>query len=117
MGHRKHPAGARAWHVCNASQERATGRLQKLPSNLPPVSRLQVDVCHRGTAPGDYTGGPHSRCTGRVQAGTGCRDNDCALMRFIQMILREGRQALITFIDYSAAFDTESQMFLDEALA
>ena len=33
------------------------------------------------------------------------------------MILREGRQAVITFIDYSAAFDTESQMFLDEALA
>ena len=25
--------------------------------------------------------------------------------------------AVITFIDYSAAFDTESQMFLDEALA
>ncbi len=33
------------------------------------------------------------------------------------MILREGWQAIITFIDYSAAFDTESQMFLDEALA
>ena len=33
------------------------------------------------------------------------------------MILREDRQAVITFIDYSAAFDTESQMFLDEALA
>ena len=33
------------------------------------------------------------------------------------MILREGRQAVITFIDYSAVFDTESQMFLDEALA
>ena len=33
------------------------------------------------------------------------------------MILREDRQAVITFIDYSAAFDTESQMFLEEALA
>ena len=33
------------------------------------------------------------------------------------MVLREGRHAVITFIDYSAAFDTESQMFLDEALA
>ena len=44
----------------------------------------------------------------------GCRDNVCG---FIQMILQEGRQAVITFIDYSAAFDTESQMFLDEALA
>ena len=47
----------------------------------------------------------------------GCRDNVCALKWFIQMILREGRQAIITFIDYSAAFDTESQLFLDEALA
>ena len=26
------------------------------------------------------------------------------------MILREGRQVVITFIDYSAAFDTESQI-------
>ena len=41
----------------------------------------------------------------------------CALKWFIAMILREGRQAVITFIDYSAAFDTESQVFLDEALA
>ena len=45
------------------------------------------------------------------------RDNVCALKWFIAMILREGRQAVITFIDYSAAFDTESQVFLDEALA
>ena len=47
----------------------------------------------------------------------GCRDNVCALRLFIQMILREGRQAVITYIDYSAAFDTESQMCLDEGLA
>ena len=47
----------------------------------------------------------------------GCRYNVCALKWFIQMILREGRQAVITFIDYSAAFDTESQLFLDETLA
>ena len=32
------------------------------------------------------------------------------------MLLREGRQAVVTFIDYTAAFDTESQLFLDEAL-
>ena len=38
----------------------------------------------------------------------GCRDNVCTLKWFIQMILREGRQAVITFIAYSAAFDTES---------
>ena len=46
----------------------------------------------------------------------GCRDNVCALKWFISMILNEG-QAVITLIDYSAAFDTESQLFLDEALA
>ena len=32
------------------------------------------------------------------------------------MVLREGRQAILAFIDYSAAFDTESQIFLDCAL-
>ena len=47
----------------------------------------------------------------------GCRDNVCALRWFIDMVLREGRQAVVTFIDYSAAFDTESQVFLDSALA
>ena len=45
----------------------------------------------------------------------GCRDNVCALKWFIQMVQGEGRQAVITFIDYSAGFDTESQLFLDEA--
>ena len=47
----------------------------------------------------------------------GCRDNVCALRWFIDMVLREGRQAVVTSIDYSAAFDTESQVFLDSALA
>ena len=47
----------------------------------------------------------------------GCRDNVCALRWFINMVLREGRQAVVTFIDYSAAFDTESQLFLDSVLA
>ena len=41
----------------------------------------------------------------------------CALRWFINLVLREGRQAVVTFIDYSAAFDTESQLFLDSALA
>ena len=49
--------------------------------------------------------------------GRGCRDNVCALRWFIDMVLREGRQSVVTFIDYSAAFDTESQLFLDSALA
>ena len=47
----------------------------------------------------------------------GCRDNVCALRWFIAMVLREGRNAVITLIDYSAAFDSESQIFLDGALA
>ena len=47
----------------------------------------------------------------------GCRDNVCALRWFIDMVLWEGRQSVVTFIDYSAAFDTESQLFLDSALA
>ena len=47
----------------------------------------------------------------------GCRDNVCALRWFIGMVLREGRKAVVTLIDYSAAFDTESQLFLDSALA
>ena len=43
---------------------------------------------------------------------------DIKLLRwFITMVLRGGRNAVITFIDYSAAFDTESQIFLDSALA
>ena len=56
-----------------------------------------------------------------TQAGSrparGCRNNVCALRWFIDMVLREGRQSVVTFIDYSAAFDTESQLFLDSALA
>ena len=47
----------------------------------------------------------------------GCRANVCALRWFINMVIREGRQAVVTFIDYSAAFDTESQLFIDSALA
>ena len=47
----------------------------------------------------------------------GTRDNVCILKWTIKMILRESREAVVTFIDYSAAFDTESQLFLDEALS
>ena len=43
-----------------------------------------------------------------LRPARGCRDNVCTLKWFIQMILREGRQAVITFISYSAAFHTES---------
>ena len=47
----------------------------------------------------------------------GTRDNVCILKWSIKMILREGREAVVSFIDYKAAFDTESQRFLDEALS
>ena len=33
----------------------------------------------------------------------GCRDN---------MVLREGRKAVVTVIDYSVAFDTERQLII-----
>ena len=35
----------------------------------------------------------------------------------VVMYLIEGRQAVVSFIDYSATVDTESQLFLDSALA
>ena len=42
----------------------------------------------------------------------GCRNNVCALRWLIDMVLREGRQAVVTF-----TFDTESQVFIDSAVA
>ncbi|KAI8496686.1 hypothetical protein Bbelb_253410 [Branchiostoma belcheri] len=44
-------------------------------------------------------------------------DNVCILKWTINMLLRESKPAVVTFIDYAAAFDTESQLFLDEALS
>ena len=58
---------------------------------------------------------PDSQAGFRPARGT--RDNVCILKWSISMILRESREALVTFIDYKAAFDTESQLFLDEALS
>ena len=58
---------------------------------------------------------PDSQAGFRPARGT--RDNVCILKWTINMILREGREALVSFIDYKAAFDTESQAFLDEALS
>ena len=57
---------------------------------------------------------PDSQAGFRKSRGT--RDNICILKWAIKMLLREGREGVITFIDYTAAFDTESQIFLDEAL-
>ena len=50
------------------------------------------------------------------QPARGTRDNVCILKWTIDMLLREGREAIITFIDYTAAFDTERQKFLDKVL-
>jgi len=58
---------------------------------------------------------PDSQAGFRPARGT--RDNVCILKWSIKMILREGREAVVSFIDYKAAFDTESQKFLDEALS
>ncbi|KAI8514508.1 hypothetical protein Bbelb_070990 [Branchiostoma belcheri] len=44
-------------------------------------------------------------------------DNVCILKWTINMLLRESNPAVVTFIDYAAAFDNESQLFLDEALS
>jgi hypothetical protein len=58
---------------------------------------------------------PDSQAGFRPARGT--RDNVAILKWTISMILRESREAVVTFIDYTAAFDTESHVFLDEALS
>ena len=50
------------------------------------------------------------------RAKRGCRDNAMILRTICQRILSLGKKIAITFIDYSAAFDTVSHKFLDEAL-
>ena len=57
---------------------------------------------------------PDSQAGFRPARGT--RDNICILKWTVEMLLRERREAVITFIDYSAAFDTENQKFIGEAL-
>ena len=46
----------------------------------------------------------------------GCRDNVLLLRLLMDAVLRAGKQAVVTFIDYRAAFDTISHRFLDESL-
>ena len=58
---------------------------------------------------------PDSQAGFRPARGT--RDNVCILKWTVNMILREDKEAVITFIDYKAAFDTESQRYLDNALS
>ena len=47
----------------------------------------------------------------------GCRDNVLLLRLLMDAVLRAGKVAVVTFIDYRAAFDTISHRFLDESLA
>ena len=47
----------------------------------------------------------------------GCRDNVLILKIIIDEIVKAEQEAVITFIDYTAAFDSVSHRFLDESLA
>ena len=46
----------------------------------------------------------------------GCRDNVLTLRLLYDEILEEGRKMYVTFIDYSAAFNSVSHKFIDKAL-
>ena len=50
------------------------------------------------------------------RAKRGCRDNSMILRTVCQKMIELGESIAITFIDYSAAFDTISHKLLDEAL-
>ena len=47
----------------------------------------------------------------------GCRDNSTILRTLCQRVLQLGQALTATFIDYSAAFDSCSHKFIDNALA
>ena len=51
------------------------------------------------------------------RAGRGCRDNIMTLSTLIEDMMQQGKQLCLTFVDYSAAFDTVSHKFIDRALA
>jgi exonuclease III/uncharacterized C2H2 Zn-finger protein len=46
----------------------------------------------------------------------GCRDNVYILARLIDQVINAEKSCVVTFIDFSAAFDTVSHFFLDQAL-
>jgi hypothetical protein len=46
----------------------------------------------------------------------GCRDNIHILRTLIDQVMAEGRRIAITYIDYSAAFDSVSHKYIDKAL-
>ena len=47
----------------------------------------------------------------------GCRDNVLILKLLINEVIKAGEEAVVTFIDYTAAFDSVSHRFLYESLA
>ena len=47
----------------------------------------------------------------------GCRDNVLILKLIIDELVRAEQEAVVTFIDYTAAFDSLSHRYLDESLA
>ena len=47
----------------------------------------------------------------------GCRDNVLILKIIIDEVVKAEQEAVVTFIDYTAAFDSVSHRFLDESLA
>ena len=50
------------------------------------------------------------------RANRGCRDNSMVLRTICDDMIRMGEKIAITFVDYSAAFDTVSHKFIDRAL-
>ena len=47
----------------------------------------------------------------------GCRDNILLLRVLVDQVIKENGKVFLTFIDYSAAFDSVSHKFLDRSLA
>ena len=95
-----------AWHVHYDTQEGIASRLWEIPSDMPFVSLIYVYAsCSCAQVDGE-AGGPPSRHPSRVQAGAWLQRQCMCSKWFIQMVLREGRRAVITFTDYGAAFDT-----------
>ncbi len=46
------------------------------------------------------------------RAARGCRDNTCILAWTVDWLLKQGRRAVKTYIDFKAAFDSDSHTFL-----
>ena len=81
--------------------------------DLPPLPRIQAAIGRRGASTNDGVGGPTTGHPGWIQASSRMLGQRVCPEMVHRHGLREGRQVVIvTFIYYSAAFDTESQLFL-----